>query len=180
MVARIERGQQSPSIATLDRLVRACGLDLTVETSGGDLRSVPAEARGCARVLVWRSGDNAYAFPLDAVERIVELTEMRRLPGQATGTGVVTVDGRATTALDAAHALGIASPAPAQIVVVRVADGQRAIIVDRAEALADEMPIAPAPPGARAAPYVVGLADIGGEQVVVLDPDGFCAASPSR
>ncbi|MGH3074161.1 MAG: helix-turn-helix domain-containing protein [Gaiellales bacterium] len=180
MVARIERGQQSPSIATLDRLVRACGLDLTVETSGGDLRSVPAEARGCARVLVWRSGDNAYAFPLDAVERIVELTEVRRLPGQATGTGVVTVDGRATTALDAAHALGIASPAPAQIVVVRVADGQRAIIVDRAEALADEMPIAPAPPGSRAAPYVVGLADIGGEQVVVLDPDGFCAASPSR
>ena len=37
-------------------------------------------------------------------------------------------------------------PAPAQIVVVRVADGRRAIIVDRAEALADEMPIAPAPP----------------------------------
>jgi len=31
MVARIERGQQSPSIATLDRLVRACGLDLSVD-----------------------------------------------------------------------------------------------------------------------------------------------------
>ena len=61
-----------------------------------------------------------------------------------------------------------------------VADGRRAVIVDRAEALADEMPIAPAPPGARAAPFVVGLADIGGEQVVVLDPDGFCAGSPAR
>ena len=143
MVARIERGQQSPSIATLDRLVRACGLDLRVEASGGDQPSVPAE-------------------------------------GQATGSGVVTIDGQATTALDTAHALATASPAPAQIVVVRVADGRRAIIVDRAEALADEMPIAPAPPGARAAPFVVGLADIGDEQVVVLDPDGFCAESPAR
>ena len=130
-------------------------------------------------MLVWRSGDGAYAFPLDAVERIVELREVRRLPGQATGTGVVTIDGQATAALDAAHALATASPAPAQIVVVRVADGRRAIIVDRAEALADEMPIVPAPPGARAAPFVVGLADIGGELVVVLDPDGFCAGLPA-
>src|SRR6476469_2106651 len=63
----------------------------------------------------------AHAFPLDAVERIVELREVRRLTGQATGTGVVTIDGQVTTALDAAHALATASPAPAQIVVVRVA-----------------------------------------------------------
>ena len=91
----------------------------------------------------------------------------------------MTIDGQVTTALDTAHALATASPAPAQIVVVRVADGRRAVIVDGAEALADEMPIAPAPPGARAAPFVVGLADIGDEQVVVLDPDGFCAGSPA-
>ena len=45
---------------------------------------------------------------------------------------------------------------------------------DRAEALADETAIVPPPPGAGAARYVAGLANVGGEQVVVLDPDGFC------
>src|SRR4249919_770683 len=177
MVARIERGQQSPSVATLERLVRACGLELRVETAGGD--GPPAEpagpAAGTGRLLVWRSGSTAYAFPLEAVERIAEHRSPIRLPGQPPGAGVVTVDGQATTALDAAGRLGTEDAAPAQIVVVRVRDGRRAVMVDRAEALADEAAIAPAPAGAGAARYVVGLADVDGEQVVVLDPDGFCS-----
>jgi transcriptional regulator with XRE-family HTH domain len=174
MVARIERGQQSPSVATLERLVRACGLELRVETSGGD--APPAgPAALTERLLVWRSGGAAYAFPLAAVERIAEHRSLVRLPGQPPGAGVVTVDGQATTAVDAADRLGIDDSAPAQIVVVRTRDGRRAVVVDRAEAVADETAIVPAPAGAGAARYVVGLADVDGDRVVVLDPDGFCA-----
>jgi transcriptional regulator with XRE-family HTH domain len=174
MVARIERGQQSPSVATLERLVLACGLELRVETAGGAGPPAGPAAR-TGRLLVWRSGGGAYAFPLEAVERIAEHRSPVRLPGQPPGAGVVTVDGQATTALDAAGRLGTDDAAPAQIVVVRVRDGRRAVVVDRAEALADEVAIAPAPAGAGAARYVVGLTDVDGEKVVVLDPDGFCA-----
>jgi transcriptional regulator with XRE-family HTH domain len=174
MVARIERGQQSPSVATLERLVRACGLELRIETAGEDAPQAGPAAR-TGRLLVWRSGGAAYAFPLDAVERIAEHRSLVRLPGQPPGSGVVTVDGRATTALDAAGRLGIDDASPVQLVVVRVRDGRRAVVVDRAQALADDAAIVPAPAGAGAARYVLGLAEVDGEQVVVLDPDGFCA-----
>ena len=66
MVARIERGHQSPSVATLERLVRACGLELRVEAGGGE---APAPSQGAevrsGRLLVWRSGEAAYAFTGD-------------------------------------------------------------------------------------------------------------------
>jgi transcriptional regulator with XRE-family HTH domain len=174
MVARIERGHQSPSLATLERLVRACGLDLRVEAGGGETPppSRTPEARS-GRLLVWRSGEAAYAFPLEAVERIAELGPLRRLPGQAPGTGVVTVDGEAIAAIDAARWLGIEGGAPAEIVVVRAGGERRGVLVDRAETLAGETAILPPPPGAGAAPFVSGLAEVDGEQVVVLDPGGL-------
>jgi transcriptional regulator with XRE-family HTH domain len=174
MVARIECGHQSPSLATLERLVRACGLDLRVEAGGGETPppSRTAEARS-GRLLVWRSGEAAYAFPLEAVERIAELGPLRRLPGQAPGAGVVTVDGEAIAAIDAARWLGIEGGAPAEIVVVRAGGERRGVLVDRAETLAGETAILPPPPGAGAAPFVSGLAEVDGEQVVVLDPGGL-------
>jgi transcriptional regulator with XRE-family HTH domain len=175
MVARIERGRQSPSLATLERLVRACGLELRVEAAGEP--RVPAELAAVAadsRLLVWRAGRVAYAFPLGAVERIAELPPLHRLPGQAPGAGVVMVDGAAVAALDAASRLGIADAAPDQIVVVTTAAGRRAVIVDRAETLAGETTVVPPPAGSGAAPFVTGLAEVEGEQVIVLDPDGLC------
>ena len=174
MVARIERGQQSPSLATLERLVRACGLELRVEAGDGEAAppSGEAEARS-GRLLVWRSGEAAYAFPLEAVERIAELGQLRRLPGQASGAGVAIVDGEPIAAIDAARWLGIDGGTPAEIVVVRASGERRGVLVDRAETLADETAIVPLPPGAGAAPFVSGLAEVEGEQVVVLDPDGL-------
>ncbi len=177
MVARIERGQQSPSVATLERLVRACGLELRLETAGGE--APPAGRRPAARtgrLLVWRSGGAAYAFPLEAVERIAELAGLRRLPGQAEGAGVVTVDGETVAAVEAAGRLGIDGGTPAQIVVVRVRDGRRALLVDQAETVADETAVVPPPAGSGAAPFVTGLAEVQGEQVVVLDADGLCGS----
>ena len=176
MVARIERGQQSPSLATLERLVRACGRELRIEAAGEE--RAPAEhAAGAAdsRLLVWRAGGAAYAFPLEAVVRIAELGTLHRLPGQDAGAGVVIVDGAAVAALDAAGRLGIDAASPAQIVVVATAGGRRAVIVDRAETLAGETTVAPPPAGSGAAAFVTGLAEVEGEQVIVLDPDGFCA-----
>ena len=174
MVARIERGHQSPSVATLERLVRACGLELRVEAGGGKAPapSQAAEARS-GRLLVWRSGEAAYAFPLEAVERIAELGSLRRLPGQASGAGVVVVDGEAIAAIDAALWLGIDGGTPAEIVVVRAGGDRRGVLVDRAETLAHETAVVPPPPGAGAAPFVSGLAEVDGEQVVVLDPEGL-------
>jgi transcriptional regulator with XRE-family HTH domain len=176
MVARIERGRQSPSLATLERLVRACGRELRVEVAGEP--EVPTErAAGAAdsRLLVWRTGGAAYAFPLEAVERIAELPALHRLPGQAAGAGVVMVGGAAVAALDAASRLGIDDASPAQIVVVATGGGRRAVIVDRAEMLAGETTVVPLPAGSGAADFVTGLAEVEGEQVIVLDPDGLCA-----
>ena len=176
MVARIERGQQSPSLATLERLVRACGRELRVEAPG-DV-GTPADRRAAssdARLLVWRTGGDAYAFQLGAVERIAELHALHRLPGQADGAGVVIVNGEAIAAVDAALRLGARDAAPAQVVVVTVGGGRRAVVVDRAETLAGETTIVPPPAGSGAAAFVTGLAEVEGEQVVVLDPDGFCA-----
>jgi len=176
MVARIERGRQSPSLATLERLVRACGRELRVEAAGE--REVPTErAAGAAdsRLLVWRTGGAAYAFRIEAVERIAELPPLHRLPGQAAGAGVVMVDGAPVAALDAASRLGIDDASPAQIVVVATGGGRRAVIVDRAEMLAGETTVVPPPTGAGAAAFVTGLAEVEGEQVIVLDPDGLCA-----
>ena len=173
MVARIERGHQSPSVATLERLVRACGLELRVEAGEGEAPpSGEAEALS-GRLLVWRSGEAAYAFPLEAVERIAELGSLRRLPGQAPGAGVVIVDGEAIAAIDAALWLGMDGGTPAEVVVVRAGDERRGVLVDRAETLAHETAVVPTPPGAGAAPFVSGLAEVEGEQVVVLDPDGL-------
>jgi transcriptional regulator with XRE-family HTH domain len=176
MVARIERGQQSPSVATLERLVRACGLELRVEAGGGPAPApVPAASVRSRRLLLWRSGESAYAFPLEAVERIAELGAVHRLPGQPAGAGVVVVDGAPVAAVDAARWLGIDGGTPAQIVVVHAGDRRTAVLVDRAETLAGETAIVPPPPGSGAAAFVSGLAAVDGEQVVVLDPSGFCA-----
>jgi transcriptional regulator with XRE-family HTH domain len=176
MVARIERGQQSPSLATLERLVRACGRELRVEAAGEP--KAPAERAGRAtdsRLLVWRSAAAAYAFPIETVERIAELPALHRLPGQTAGEGVVMVGGAAVAALDAASRLGIDDAAPAQIVVVATGGGRRAVIVDRAEALAGQTTVVPPPAGSNAAAFVTGLAEVEGEQVIVLDPEGLCA-----
>ena len=174
MVARIERGQQSPSIATLDRLVRACGLDLRVDGSANAPTARPAATGG--RLLVWRCGADAYAFPLEIVDRIVDYSAPRRLPGQPSGYGIAMVDGTATSAIDAAHRLGVEGGTPAQIIVVRARGDRRAVIVDRADVVTEPRTISPSPAGANAAAYVVGLADVDGESVAVLDPDGFYAA----
>ena len=173
MVARIELGRQSPSLTTLERLVRACGLELRVEAAGGVPRARQA-AGSSGRLLVWRSGEGVYAFPLEAVERIAELGRLERLPGQPAGAGVVTVDGEAITAVASGHRLGVEGVSPAQIVVVSVDNGRRAVLVDRAETVAHETAILPPPAGSGAAAFVAGLAEVDGRQVAVLDPAGFC------
>jgi chemotaxis signal transduction protein len=55
-----------------------------------------------------------------------------------------------------------------------VRDGRRALLVDQAETVADETAVVPPPAGSGAAPFVTGLAEVHGEQVVVLDADGLC------
>lgn len=176
MVARIERGQQSPSLATLERLVRACGRELRVDAPGGERPPSQRDPSASgSRLLVWRTGGTAYAFPIEAVERIAELHALHRLPGQALGAGVVIVDGTAVAAVDAAVRLGAEDATPAQIVVVTLGDGRRAVVVDRAESLPGETAIVPPPAGSGAAAFVTGLAEVEGEHVVVLDPERFCA-----
>ena len=177
MVARIERGQQSPSVATLERLVRACGLELRVETAGED--GPPADPAGPAartgRLLVWRSGSTAYAFPLEAVERIAE----HRSPVEAAGPAARRRGGDGRRAgHDGARRGGKAGDGRRQrrrrSSSSASADGRRAVVVDRAESLADEAVDRPGARGSAHGRVVVGLADVDGERVVVLDPDGFC------
>ena len=154
-------------------------------TAGGErapVETAPAEVRS-GRLLVWRAGGGIFAFPLAAVERIVELGALHRLPGQEPGAGVVIVEGTAIAAIDGARRLGLddGGGRAAQVVVVSAGDARHAVLVDRAEALSGETEIVPPPAGSGAAAFVAGLAEVEAEQVVVLDPVEFCGCgSPGR
>ncbi len=71
--------RQSPSAATLRRLIAACGVDLLLD--------LPPEAEAVRpvlddRLVVCDIGGAAYAFPLAAVTEVVAHVAPRRLPGQ--------------------------------------------------------------------------------------------------
>jgi transcriptional regulator with XRE-family HTH domain len=178
MVARIERGQQSPSLATLERLVTACGLELRVRLAGGDdTPAAPRRERRRGRLLVWHVGDEPYAFPLEAVDGIVAYTPPRRLPGQGPEAGVVVSRDRVIATVDAGRRLGSDAADADQIVVVDTASGPCGVVVGRTRAVTGPVDIAPAPAGASAAGYVAGLAFVDDDTVVVIDPEQFCHAA---
>jgi chemotaxis signal transduction protein/DNA-binding XRE family transcriptional regulator len=174
-VARIELARQSPSIETLRRLVAACGIDLELE--------LPAEGAAPPRALDGRLlrfalGDAAFAVPLAATREVLEVTPGRRLPGQPEGVGVTFVRGRLVTTIDTATRLGIPEALqPRTMIVIATRSGEFAVTVSQVHGIVDVPPerLAPPPPTAAAGPFVAAVAEIGGELVVVLDPQELCA-----
>lgn len=175
-VARIERARQSPSAATLRRLIAACGVDLLVD--------LPPEAEAARMVLDERLvicdiGGAAYAFPLAAVTEVVAHVAPRRLPGQPLYAGVAVVRGRVLPTVDAALRLGIPAPdPPRRMVLLATRAGVHAVSVTDASDITDaEAHRSSTPPaGAAASTCVAALVEIGGELIVVLDPHELCAA----
>ncbi len=175
-VARIERGRQSPSAATLRRLVAACGVDLEVTIPPAD-EAPRAPLDG--RLVLCDIGGAAYAFPLAAVVEVVPYVAPRRLPGQPADAGVALVRGRVVATLDAALRLDVPAPAPpARMVLLNARTGVHAVAVTAASDITELEPsrLSPPPAGAQASRCVSGLAEIDGDLVVVLDPDELCAA----
>ena len=175
-VARIERGRQSPSAATLRRLIAACGVDLLVD--------LPPEA-GAARpvlddrLVVCDIGGGAYAFPLAAVTEVVAHVASRRLPGQPLYAGVAVLRGRVLPTVDAALRLDIPAPdPPRRMVLLATRVGVHAVSVTDARDITEaEAHRSTAPPaGSGASPCVAALVEIDGELIVVLDPDELCTA----
>lgn len=175
-VARIERARQSPSAATLRRLIAACGVDLMVELPP---EAGPARPLLDDRLVVCDIGGAAYAFPLAAVTEVVAYLAPRRLPGQPVYAGVAVVRGRVLPTVDAALRLGIPAPdPPRRMVLLATRVGVHAVSVTDASDItqAESSRLSPPPAGAAASTFVASLAEIGGELIVVLDPHELCAA----
>lgn len=175
-VARIERARQSPSAATLRRLIAACGVDLLVD--------LPPEAEAERPVLDDRLvlcdiGGAAYAFPLAAVTEVVAHVVPRRLPGQPLHAGVAVVRGRVLPTVDAAVRLGIPAPdPPRRMVLVSTRTGAYAVSVTDANDITEaKSHRSTAPPsGSGVSACIAALVEIRGELIVVLNPDELCAA----
>ncbi|HEY2788827.1 MAG TPA: chemotaxis protein CheW [Gaiellales bacterium] len=174
-VARIERGRQSPSAATLRRLIAACGVDLQL----GIPPEVPPERRMLDdRLVLCDIGGAAYAFPLAAVMEVVPHVVPRRLPGQPPHAGVAAVRGRVLPTVDAAVRLGVpAEDPPRRMVLLATRAGVHAVSVTDASDItaAEAHRLSPPPPGAAVSSCVSALVDISGDLIVVLDPDELCA-----
>ncbi len=176
-VARIERARQSPSAATLRRLIAACGVDLQLD--------IPPEAQRERRTLDDRLvlcdiGGAAYAFPLAAVTEVVPYVEPRRLPGQPPHAGVAVVRGRVLPTVDAAVRLGVpATDPPRRMVLLSTRSGVHAVSVTDASDItaAEAHRLSPPPSGAAVSPCVSALVEISGSLIVVLDPDALCGSS---
>jgi chemotaxis signal transduction protein/DNA-binding XRE family transcriptional regulator len=175
-VARIEGARQSPSAATLRRLIAACGVDLVV--------GIPPEGESARpavddRLVLCDIGGAAYAFPLEAVTEVVPYAVPRCLPGQPPHAGVAVVRGQVLPTVDAALRLGVPAPdPPRRMVLVTTRTGTHAVsVTDASDVTTAEAHRLSAPPaGAAAATCVSALAEIAGELIVVLDPDELCAA----
>jgi purine-binding chemotaxis protein CheW len=175
-VARIERARQSPSAATLRRLIAACGVDLVVDIppEGETGRPVLDD-----RLVLCDIGGAAYAFPLAAVTEVVPYSAPRRLPGQPPHAGVAVVRGRVLPTVDAALRLGVpASVPPQRMVLLTTRTGVHAVSVTDASDIttAEAHRLTPPPPGAAVSTCVAALAEISGDLIVVLDPDELCGA----
>jgi chemotaxis signal transduction protein/DNA-binding XRE family transcriptional regulator len=174
-VARIERARQSPSAATLRRLIAACGVDLVV--------GIPPEGEAARpldddRLVLCDIGGAAYAFPLAAVTEVVPYAAPRRLPGQPPHAGVAVVRGRVLPTVDAALRLDVPAPdPPRRMVLLTTRAGVHAVAVtDASDITTAEAHTLSAPPaGTAASTCVAALAEISGNVIVVLDPDELCA-----
>jgi chemotaxis signal transduction protein/DNA-binding XRE family transcriptional regulator len=174
-VARIERARQSPSAATLRRLIAACGIDLNVD--------IPLEAEAARpllddRLVLCDIGGEAYAFPLGTVTEVVPHVAPRHLPGQPSHAGVAVVRGQVLPTIDAAMRLGITAPdPPRRMVLVTTRTGVHAVSVTDANDIteAEHSRLSATPAGAAASTCVAALVEIDGQLIVVLEPDELCA-----
>ena len=174
-VARIERARQSPSAATLQRLIAACGVELQL---GIPPEPPPDRQMLDDRLVLCDVGGAAYAFPLAAVMEVVPHVSPRRLPGQPPHAGVAVVRGRVLPTIDAAVRLDVpAADPPRRMVLLATRAGVHAVSVTDASDItsAEAYTLTPPPPGAAVSSCVSALADISGSLIVVLDPDELCS-----
>jgi chemotaxis signal transduction protein/DNA-binding XRE family transcriptional regulator len=175
-VARIERARQSPSAATLRRLIAACGVDLQLD--------LPPEAQLERpmlddRLVLCDIGGAAYAFPLTAVTEVIPYVVPRRLPGQPPHAGVAVVRGQVLPTVDAAARLGVAAPdPPGRMVLLATRAGVYAVAVTDASDItaAEAHRLSPPPAAAAVSTCVSALVEISGSLIVVLDPDELCGS----
>jgi purine-binding chemotaxis protein CheW len=191
MVARVEQGRQSPSIATLKRLVEASGLYLNVSLEGqtqpltSALESVPVprppEARTsppAGRFLVVRIAGDRFGVRMDGVREVVVACPARRLPGRpaASVAGLVMVRGEVVVAIDAAHRLRLPAPDPAgRLVLVDVDGSPRGLLVEATENILVLEADAVSPPPAGADGHMVsGIGTTPDGLVLLLDLERMC------
>ncbi len=173
MVARIEGRRQAPSLATLRRLMDACGANIKLQVEGEI--SIPAGdgAAATSRHLVLEMGEARVAVRLDTVREVLPGLSPRQLPAQPPHmAGVALVRGEPLACVDLAGLIGL-PPAQAGAAAVLVTPaGPLGALVTGAERILDLDPqdIAPLPAGWSRCAAVAGLGVAGGEVLPVLDP----------
>lgn len=175
MVARIEGRRQAPSLATLRRLMDACGANIKLQVEGEISILEPAGhgISATSRHLVLEMGEARVAVRLDAVREVLPGLSARQLPAQPPHmAGVALVRGEPLACVDLAGLIGL-PPAQAGAAAVLVTPaGPLGALVSAAERMLDLDPqdIAPLPAGWSGCAALAGLAIAGGEVLPVLDP----------
>jgi purine-binding chemotaxis protein CheW len=187
MVARIEGGRQSPSLATLRRLLEACGANIIVQVDGESYADTTTddapEHRQPGQFLLVHLGDQAIAIALTAVREVLAEVAPSGLPGQPpTMVGAVLVRGQVLPCVDLAGALGMPPVPAATGAVLEGRDGPLVGLVTDARDVRElsAQQILPIPPGWTSCEALRDLAEVDDGLVPVLDTRRLGLAGPRQ
>jgi chemotaxis signal transduction protein/DNA-binding XRE family transcriptional regulator len=187
MVARIEGGRQSPSLATLRRLLKACGADIIVQVDGESLPSEKTEASPehtqPGQFLLVHVGDQPIAIALTAVREVLAEVAPSGLPGQpAAMVGAVVMRGEVLPCVDLAASLGMPPAAASAGAVLESRDGPLVALVTEARDVRElsAQQILPIPPGWTSCDVLRDLAQVDDGLVPVLDTRRLGLAGPHQ
>jgi chemotaxis signal transduction protein/DNA-binding transcriptional regulator YiaG len=176
MVARVERGRQSPSLCTLRRLLAACGANLQVQVDGEAIDEPgvigPREPVLPGRLLLVEIGAERLAIPVGMVREVLAAVEPRALPGQPPAMlGVAVVRGEPVPCIDLAALLGIPAAGATRGVVLEARDGPLMALVSDADDVRDVAAeqVLDIPPGWTRCEAVNQLARLGVELVPIVN-----------
>jgi len=122
-----------------------------------------------------------YALPIDRVREVIRYVEPRSLgEPEPWLRGVIDLRGELLRVCDLAARLGLGSGSAGKIVVFDSPEGPAGLIVDEVDQVIalDDAQLSPAPAARRE--LVRAIASIGGELVLVLEPDGLLGQPPPK
>jgi purine-binding chemotaxis protein CheW len=145
-----------------------------------------APGAACAlvqRIVVFRLGDQYYAFPLQCVREIQQIVAFSEVPTSGGVVGMVNLRGQVIPALDVRRLVGIAARdyrLETPMVIAEVDGRKMALIVDEVQDVIEVPPegLQEAPALHRLSAVMLGVARVDDRLAYVLDIDRLVAADP--